>query len=60
MLYGFAEVAEDGAEIWTNLALDFSALTAFSFMLFTLIYTLLFAVFLLIFVKIVKKGPAAA
>ena len=32
----------------------------FSLAMFTLIYTLLFAVFLLIFVKIVKKGPAAA
>lgn len=32
----------------------------FSLAMFTLIYTLLFAVFLLIFVKIVKQGPAAA
>lgn len=31
----------------------------FSLVLFTLVYTLLFAVFVLIFVKIVRKGPAA-
>ncbi len=43
VLYGFAEVAEDGAEIWTNLALDFSALTAFSFMLFNLLCAPCFA-----------------
>ena len=43
VLHGFAEVAEDGAEIWTNLALDFSALTAFSFMLFNLLCAPCFA-----------------
>ncbi len=37
VLYGFAEVAEDGLEIWSNLALDFTALSAFSFMLFNLL-----------------------
>ncbi len=31
----------------------------FSLVLFTLVYTLLFAVFVLIFVKIVRKGPVA-
>ncbi len=43
VLYGFAEVAEDGLEIWTNLALDFTALSAFSFMLFNLLCAPCFA-----------------
>jgi ferrous iron transport protein B len=43
VLYGFAEVAEDGAEIWTNLAGDFTALTAYSFMLFNLLCAPCFA-----------------
>ncbi|MDD4850026.1 MAG: ferrous iron transport protein B [Gemmiger sp.] len=43
VLYGFAEVAEDGQEIWTNLAADFTQLTAFSFMLFNLLCAPCFA-----------------
>lgn len=43
VLYGFAEVAEDGLEIWSNLALDFTALTGFSFMLFNLLCAPCFA-----------------
>ena len=43
VLYGFAEVAEDGLEIWDNLALDFTMLSAFSFMLFNLLCAPCFA-----------------
>ncbi len=43
VLYGFAEVAENGMEIWSNLALDFTALSAFSFMLFNLLCAPCFA-----------------
>jgi len=43
VLYGFAEVAEDGAEYWTNLAADFTRLSAFSFMLFNLLCAPCFA-----------------
>ncbi len=43
VLYGFAEVAEDGAEIWTNLAADYSQLSAFSFMIFNLLCAPCFA-----------------
>ncbi len=43
VLYGFAEVAEDGLEIWSNLALDFTALSAYSFMLFNLLCAPCFA-----------------
>lgn len=43
VLYGFAEVAEDGAEIWANLAADFTGLTAYSFMLFNLLCAPCFA-----------------
>ena len=43
VLYGFAEVAEDGAEIWTNLAADFTQLTAYSFMIFNLLCAPCFA-----------------
>jgi ferrous iron transport protein B len=43
VLYGFAEVAEDGAEYWTNLAADFTGLTAYSFMLFNLLCAPCFA-----------------
>ena len=43
VLYGFAEVAEDGAEIWTNLAADFTGLAAISFMLFNLLCAPCFA-----------------
>jgi ferrous iron transport protein B len=43
VLYGFAEVAEDGAEIWANLAASFTGLTAYSFMLFNLLCAPCFA-----------------
>ncbi|MGI5884126.1 MAG: ferrous iron transport protein B [Candidatus Spyradocola sp.] len=43
VLYGFAEVAEDGAEIWGLLAQDFTALTAYSFMIFNLLCAPCFA-----------------
>ena len=37
VLYGMAEVAENGAEIWSALAADYTALTAYSFMIFNLL-----------------------
>ena len=43
MLYGFAEVAEDGQEIWANIGADFTALTAYSFMIFNLLCAPCFA-----------------
>jgi ferrous iron transport protein B len=43
VLYGFSDVAENGAEIWTNLALDYTGLTAYSFMLFNLLCAPCFA-----------------
>ena len=43
ILYGFAEVAEDGAEIWTNLAASYSALAAYSFLAFNLLCAPCFA-----------------
>jgi ferrous iron transport protein B len=43
VLYGFAEVAEDGAEIWSNLAVSFTPLSAYSFMLFNLLCAPCFA-----------------
>lgn len=43
VLFGFAEVAEDGAEVWTNLAASFTGLTAYSFMLFNLLCAPCFA-----------------
>ena len=43
VLYGFAEVAEDGAEIWATLAAGFTGLTAYSFMLFNLLCAPCFA-----------------
>lgn len=43
VLYGFAEVAEDGLEIWSNIALDFTALSAYSFMIFNLLCAPCFA-----------------
>ncbi len=43
VLYGFAEVAEDGAEIWSLLAQDFTQLTAYSFMIFNLLCAPCFA-----------------
>lgn len=43
VLYGVAEVAEDGVEIWSNLAADFTYLTAYSFMVFNLLCAPCFA-----------------
>ncbi|WP_320127497.1 ferrous iron transport protein B [uncultured Sphaerochaeta sp.] len=43
VLYGFAELAEDGSQIWSALALDFTHLTAYSFMLFNLLCAPCFA-----------------
>ncbi len=43
VLYGFAEVAEDGMEIWANIAADFTALSAYSFMIFNLLCAPCFA-----------------
>lgn len=43
ILYGFAEVAEDGQEIWGLLAASFTALSAYSFMLFNLLCAPCFA-----------------
>lgn len=42
-IYGFAEVAEDGVEIWGNLAASFTAVSAFSFMCFNLLCAPCFA-----------------
>ena len=42
-IFGFAEVAEDGAEIWSNLAASFTALSAYSFMCFNLLCAPCFA-----------------
>lgn len=43
VLYGFAEVAEDGMEYWSMMAKDFTALSAFSFMIFNLLCAPCFA-----------------
>ncbi len=43
VLYGFAEVAEDGEEIWSNLAKDFTFLSAYSFLIFNLLCAPCFA-----------------
>jgi len=43
VLYGFAEVAEDGLEVWSSIALEFTALSAYSFMLFNLLCAPCFA-----------------
>lgn len=42
-IYGFAEVAEDGAEIWSLLAASFTTVSAFSFMCFNLLCAPCFA-----------------
>lgn len=42
-LYGFAEVAEDGTEIWGTLAASFTALSAYSFLAFNLLCAPCFA-----------------
>lgn len=43
VLYGFAEVAEDGAEIWGTLASDFTTISAYSFLVFNLLCAPCFA-----------------
>lgn len=43
VLYGFGEVAEDGAEIWGNLAASFTVLSAYSFLVFNLLCAPCFA-----------------
>ncbi len=43
VLYNFAEVSEDGAEIWSLLAADFTQLSAYSFMIFNLLCAPCFA-----------------
>ena len=43
VLYGFAEVAENGDEIWVNIARDFTMLSAYSFMIFNLLCAPCFA-----------------
>nr|WP_312578548.1 ferrous iron transport protein B [Sedimentibacter sp.] len=43
ILYGFAEVAEDGAEIWGSLANSMTAVAAYSFLVFNLLCAPCFA-----------------
>lgn len=43
ILYGFAEVAEDGAEIWGSLAGSMTAIAAYSFLIFNLLCAPCFA-----------------
>ncbi|MEF9918410.1 MAG: ferrous iron transporter B, partial [Eubacterium sp.] len=43
VLYGFSDIAEDGMEYWGLMAKDFTALSAFSFMLFNLLCAPCFA-----------------
>ena len=43
VLYGFAEVAETGDEIWANIAADFTPLSAYSCMIFNLLCAPCFA-----------------
>lgn len=43
VLYGYAEVAEDGAEYWGTLASSFTALAAYSFLVFNLLCAPCFA-----------------
>ncbi len=43
MLYGFAEVAEDGAEIWGNLAAAMTPVAAYGFLVFNLLCAPCFA-----------------
>ena len=42
-LFGFAEVAEDGAEIWGNLANSMTTVAAYSFLVFNLLCAPCFA-----------------
>lgn len=43
ILYGFATVAEDGAEFWGLFAMDFTGLAAYSFLIFNLLCAPCFA-----------------
>ncbi|UWP58927.1 ferrous iron transport protein B [Ruminococcus gauvreauii] len=43
ILYGFAEVAEDGAEVWGTLSASFTAAAAYSFLVFNLLCAPCFA-----------------
>lgn len=43
VLYGFAEVAEDGAEYWSALSADFTAAAAYAFLVFNLLCAPCFA-----------------
>lgn len=43
ILYGFAEVAEDGTEVWGTLAASMSAVAAYSFLVFNLLCAPCFA-----------------
>lgn len=43
ILYGFAEVAEDGAEVWGTLAASMTAVAAYSFLVFNLLCAPCFA-----------------
>ena len=43
ILYGFAEVAEDGAEVWSNVAADFATSGAYAFLVFNLLCAPCFA-----------------
>ena len=43
ILFGFAEVAEDGAEIWGTLAASFTTVSAYSFLVFNLLCAPCFA-----------------
>lgn len=43
VLYGFAEVAEDGAEIWGTMAVSFTTVAAYSFLVFNLLCAPCFA-----------------
>ena len=43
ILYGFEEVAEDGAEVWGNLQASMSQIAAFSFLIFNLLCAPCFA-----------------
>ncbi len=43
MLYGFAEVAEEGTEVWQNLAMALSPVAAYGFLIFNLLCAPCFA-----------------
>ena len=42
-IFGFAEVAEDGVEVWGTLAMQFTTLSAYSFLVFNLLCAPCFA-----------------